>query len=112
MLQQNGAPQTDVKTINDVSQALAAAGNKAGNTQEFEKFATQALEKLKSFEFDLRRRVNAGNDQMYLSGSEEVPPAFRKSIEDYSKAISKQTGGAATPPPATAKPGRGGGGGY
>jgi hypothetical protein len=96
--------------MDDVSQALKAAGNKAANAQELEKLTTQALDKLKSFEFDLRKRVNSGNDQMYLSGSEEVPPAFRKSIEDYSKALSKQTGGGTTPPPA-AKPGRGGGGG-
>jgi hypothetical protein len=110
LLQQNGAPQTDVKTMDDVSQALKAAGNKATNAEEFEKAMAQAVDKVKSFEFDLRKRVNSGNDQMYLSGSEEVPPAFRKAIEDYSKALSKQTGGGTTPPPAP-KTGRGGGGG-
>lgn len=107
MLQQNGAPQTDVKTMDDVSQALRQAG-KASSAQELEKLTSQALEKLKPFEFDLRKRIDSNSEQLYLSGSEEVPPAFRQAIQDYSKALSKQ-GGTTTPPPAP-KTGRGGGG--
>ena len=49
-----------------------------------------ALEKIKNWEFDLRKKAEgAENQTLSLSGSDEVPAEFRKQIEEYYRTISK-----------------------
>ena len=40
-----------------------------------------ALEKLKKFEFNLRKKADGDDQPLSLSGSEEVPAGFRDAIE-------------------------------
>ncbi len=74
---------------------------------------TTTLDKMKKVEFDMRKRLDTTNDQLFLSGADEVPSNFKSLVDDYTKALGKS--GAApkssVKPPATppAKPGRGGG---
>jgi hypothetical protein len=49
-----------------------------------------ALEKLKKFEFGLRRKAEDGDQQLSISGSDEVPPGFRESIAEYYRALAKK----------------------
>ena len=48
-----------------------------------------ALDHLKKFEFDLRKKLGSDNGQLSLSGSDEVPAAFRPAIEEYFKKLAQ-----------------------
>jgi hypothetical protein len=47
-------------------------------------------EGLKRFEYGLRRRAGADTDRVLLSGSGEVPPEFRRLVEEYYRSLSTQ----------------------
>jgi len=55
-----------------------------------EQLQASAIDKLKKFEFTLRRKVESGNDSLSLSGSDQVPEGFRQAIEDYYRSLSKK----------------------
>ena len=61
-----------------------------------EQLQAAAIEKLKKFEFSLRRKADAGNDSLSLSGSDQVPEGFRQAIEEYYRSLAKKN---TTPPP-------------
>ena len=50
----------------------------------------EALEQLKKFEFNLRKRVDTDHEALSLSGSEEVPAGFRQAIEEYYRSLAKK----------------------
>jgi hypothetical protein len=45
---------------------------------------------MKKLEFDLRKRLGADNNQLSLSGSDEVPPSFRQAIEEYYRKLAQR----------------------
>ena len=47
---------------------------------------------LKQFEDGLRRQLEGGEREIFLSGSEDVPPGYREMVEEYYRALSR-TGG-------------------
>src|SRR5262249_49308516 len=55
-----------------------------------EQLQAAALEKLKKFEFSLRRKSENGNDSLSLSGSDQVPDGFRQAIEEYYRSLSRK----------------------
>ena len=57
--------------------------------KSLEKLQEAALERLKQFEFNLRRKMESGGDSLALSGSDEVPAGFRQAIEEYYRSLSK-----------------------
>ena len=58
--------------------------------QGLEKLQAAAIEKLKKFEFSLRRKADNGNDSLSLSGSDQVPEGFRQAIEEYYRSLAKK----------------------
>ena len=50
----------------------------------------QALDKMKKFEFDLRKKADGGDQPLSLSGSDEVPGGFRQAIEEYYRSLAKK----------------------
>ena len=56
-----------------------------------EQLQAAAIEKLKKFEFMLRRKAEAGNESLSLSGSDQVPEGFRQAIEEYYRSLAKKT---------------------
>ena len=62
--------------------------------RSLEQLQAAAIEKLKKVEFALRRKADAGNDSLSLSGSDQVPDGFRQAIEEYYRALAKKN-----PPP-------------
>jgi hypothetical protein len=56
-----------------------------------EQLEAAAIEKLKKFEFTLRRKADAGNDSLSLSGSDQVPEGFRQAIEEYYRSLAKKS---------------------
>jgi len=58
--------------------------------QGLEKLQAAAIEKLKKFEFSLRRKADTGNESLSLSGSDQVPEGFRQAIEEYYRSLAKK----------------------
>jgi len=56
-----------------------------------EQLQAAALDKLKKFEFGLRRKTETGNDSLSLSGSDQVPEGFRQAIEEYYRSLSRKS---------------------
>jgi len=50
-----------------------------------------ALDRLKQFEFGLRREAEGGNQPLSLSASDEVPAGFRTAIEEYYRSLARRT---------------------
>jgi len=65
--------------------------------------AASAMDKLQTLEFNLRKKVEKSN-QLFLNGSDQAPPAFRGSVEEYYRSLAKKGGGGAPAAPATATP--------
>jgi hypothetical protein len=59
------------------------------NADELLKLQTLVSEGLKRFEYDLRRKVGDAADRALVTGSDEVPPEFRKLVEEYYRSLSK-----------------------
>jgi len=49
-----------------------------------------AIDKLKKFEFGLRRKADTNNESLSLSGSDQVPDGFRQAIEEYYRSLAKK----------------------
>ena len=47
-----------------------------------ESLYSAAVDKFKELEFELRKRTDTTNEQLYLSGSEDLPPNFRALVDD------------------------------
>jgi hypothetical protein len=58
--------------------------------QGLEQLQAAAIDKLKKVEFSLRRKADAGNDSLSLSGSDQVPEGFRQAIEEYYRSLAKK----------------------
>jgi hypothetical protein len=55
-----------------------------------EQLMAAALDRVKKAEFNLRRKIDSGNESLALSGSDEVPPGFRTAIEEYYRSLAKK----------------------
>ena len=55
-----------------------------------EMLQASAIDKLKRFEFNLRRKAEENNDSLSLSGSDQVPEGFRQAIEEYYRSLAKK----------------------
>jgi hypothetical protein len=92
-LQQAGVSPRD---LDEVLRDLRAFDNDRvyADPKGLEQLQAAAIEKLKKFEFALRRKADAGNDSLSLSGSDQVPEGFRQAIEEYYRSLAKKN-----PPP-------------
>jgi hypothetical protein len=88
-LQQAGVNPRD---LDEVLRDLRAFDNDRvyADPKGLEQLQAAAIEKLKKFEFTLRRKAEAGNDSLSLSGSDQVPEGFRQAIEEYYRSLAKK----------------------
>jgi hypothetical protein len=88
-LQQAGVNPRD---LDDVLRDLRALDNDRVyvDPKGLEQLQAAAIDKLKRFEFTLRRKADAGNDSLSLSGSDQVPDGFRQAIEEYYRSLAKR----------------------
>ena len=86
-LQNAGVPAKD---LDDVIAQLQQLGNETayGNPEGLSKLQAAALEKLQTFEFNLRKKAEPNQDSLALSGSDEVPAGFRDQIAEYYRQLS------------------------
>ena len=61
------------------------------DVSELQRLQSFVSEGLKRFEFDLRRKLDADEGSVVLSGSDQVPEEFRKLVEQYYRSLSKGT---------------------
>jgi hypothetical protein len=59
------------------------------DVEELTRLQAQVTDSAKRVEYDLRRRLEAKQGQVLLSGSDEVPEQFRKVVEQYYRSLSK-----------------------
>jgi len=71
-------------------QGLADSDKGYADPKGLQMLQADALDRLKKFEFTLRRKMDAGHDTLSLSGSDEVPAGFRQAIEEYYRALAKK----------------------
>jgi uncharacterized protein DUF4175 len=55
------------------------------------KLQASVIDRMKKYEFSIRRKTEAGNDSLSLSGSDQVPDGFRQAIEEYYRSLAKKT---------------------
>jgi hypothetical protein len=105
----NGATRNDVKDIEEVRKYLQQLGdpNAYKDPSGVQELTQSALEKLKSWEFNMRKKFDTSNDRLYLSGSDQVPKGFQSVVEEYFKKLGLQSGksGGSAPAPAPKKGG-------
>jgi hypothetical protein len=88
--------ELNTEQLNNVIAALRALDRDRVYTDvgEVARLQSQIIEGLKQLEFGLRRESEGNDrDRVFLSGSDEVPTGFRRLVEEYYKALSRQPGG-------------------
>jgi len=81
------------RDLNDViNQLRQFDSDKAfSDPKALEQLHAAALNKLKEFDFNLRKKVGSDNTQLSLSGSDEVPAGFRQDVEEYYKRLAQRS---------------------
>ncbi len=89
-----GADPGETRATEDVAQWLEQLGNQRGNPdpRSMQALTSDALAKLQQVDLDLRKKFESGDDQLLLSGADEVPEAFRTQVQDYYRALGKKGG--------------------
>jgi hypothetical protein len=59
------------------------------NVSELQRLQSTIAEGLKRFEFGLRRRVDADENSIVLTGSDEVPEEFRRLVQEYYRSLAR-----------------------
>ena len=81
----------DVGELPDVISALDRLANLQSfdDPEEIARLQDAVIRGLKDFEFGLRRGLTAEIERLFLSGSDDVPPAYRRLVEEYYRALSE-----------------------
>jgi DNA repair exonuclease SbcCD ATPase subunit len=84
----------DVDELDDIVRGLRALENRGaiGEPRGLAQLGAEIIPGLKEFEYALRRQIIGTEDgeQLFLSGSEDVPPEYRDLVEEYYKALSRR----------------------
>ena len=81
----------------DLDRAIAELGRMDdqrvyADWEELEHIQAAIVERMKEFEFDLRQTLEGEQTRkLFLSGSGEVPPAYREMVERYYRELSEQS---------------------
>jgi hypothetical protein len=87
-----GAAGVGTRDLSEIVDQLRGLDNERlySDPRALEQLQAAALDRLKKFEFDLRKKVGSDNNQLALSGSDEVPAGFRLDVEEYYRRLAKQ----------------------
>lgn len=90
-MQSAGLTGKDLTSVDEVVKALRALDtDKVTNDPlGMQQLMATALDKMKKLEYDLRKRADTANEQLYISGSEDVPKAWEAIIQDYYRQLGK-----------------------
>jgi hypothetical protein len=62
------------------------------NPETLARLEQSVTDNIKRFEYTLRRKLDANANQVFLSGSDDVPEQYRKLVEQYYRSLSKGGG--------------------
>lgn len=81
----------DAKELEQILRGLRALEDDRvyQDVSELQRLQQSVAEGLKRFEFSLRRQSELKGNEVFLSGSDDVPEEFRKLVEQYYKSLSK-----------------------
>ena len=91
-LQQAGIAPKDLTPVDDVVKALQALGSSKEPPKGLQDLYAAAVEKFKALDFAIRKRVDTTNEQLFLSGSEDIPESFKALIQEYYRQLAKKGG--------------------
>jgi hypothetical protein len=88
------AAGVDARDLDEVVRQLRQLDSETafGDPLGVQELTTAALEKLKKFEFDLRKKLDTTSNALFLNGNEEIPANFRNLVEEYYKSLAKKGG--------------------
>lgn len=90
-LQQSGVPANDLDDVVRLLRQLS--GDYAGRDPlGMQELTASALETLKKFEFELRKKLDQSSNALYLNGNEEIPSSFRDLVQEYYRSLAKKGG--------------------
>ena len=95
ILEQEELEVLDERQLDEVVAALRALDSERiySDLAEVERLQSQIIEGLRQFEFGLRRELEGEDrDRVFVSGSDEVPTGFRRLVDEYYKALSRNPG--------------------
>ena len=84
----------DAKDLDEILSGLRQLDD-AGvyqNPEALARLQGSVTENIKRFEYMLRRRLDANANQVFLSGTDDVPEQYRKLVEQYYRSLSKGGG--------------------
>ena len=84
----------DVSELADVIAGLRALDDQRvyGDADEIARLQAEVIRGLKEFEYTLRRQLDADEERLFLSGSDDVPDGYREMVEDYYEALAGGSG--------------------
>jgi len=85
------AENIDPRELDEILRALRRLDDPRvyQNVSELQRLQSTIAEGLKRFEFGLRRRVDANEDSIVLTGSDEVPEEFRRFVQEYYRSLAR-----------------------
>ena len=89
-LQRQGVPVEDLNGV--INRLRQLQNDPLKNRDQIDRMQQQVIQGLKDFEFGLRMKLagEADKEKLYLTGSDQVPPAYRKIVEDYYRSLSNK----------------------
>ena len=89
-----GATSNDLKDIEEARKMLAALSSTSAykDPAALNDLAQTALNKLKKWELDIRKKLDMTSDQLYLTGADQVPKSFQSVVDEYFKKLSAASG--------------------
>jgi hypothetical protein len=88
-----GEAGVSTRDLNEIINQLRSFDNDRlfADPKALQQLQAAALDRVKKLEFDLRKRLGTDNNQLSLSGSDEVPAGFRTAIEEYYRKLAQRT---------------------
>jgi len=85
----------DVRAVDDLIRSLRELESTGAydDVDTLRQLQSAALTRAQQLELSLRQKLDTTSDQLFLSGSEDVPPQFKSLIEEYYRRLSRKTGG-------------------
>jgi hypothetical protein len=85
------AERIDPRELDEILRALRQLDDPRvyQDVSELQRLQSTIAEGLKRFEFGLRRQVDATQNNIVLSGSDEVPEEFRKLVQEYYRSLAR-----------------------
>jgi hypothetical protein len=84
----------DTKEIDEIIKGLRKLDDESAysNADTLARLEQSVTDNIKRFEYTLRRKLDGNANQVFLSGTDDVPEQYRKLVEQYYRSLSKGGG--------------------